>query len=75
MYWLREEVEVVFGIIRDYQIAQRIGITKQTLSKILNKRCGCSKAVANYITYLTETSKNRRYNDKNIEKYFYKKGE
>lgn len=39
------------------------------------KRGGCSKAIANYITYLTETSKSRRYNDKNIEKYFYKEGE
>ena len=47
MYWLRENIEVNFGIVKDYQVAERIGITKQTLSKILNRRTGCSKAIAN----------------------------
>ena len=73
MYWLRENIEVNFGIVKDYQAAERIGITKQTLSKILNRRTGCSKAIANYISYLNEATENKKYNDKNILKYFERK--
>lgn len=74
MYWLKKGVEIDFGIVKDYQVAERIGITNQTLCKILKRKTGCSKPIANYITYLNESTYNRKYNDKKIDKYFCKKG-
>lgn len=71
MYYLKDNIEVDFGIVKDYEIAGRIEITKQTLSKILNRKIGCSKAIANYISMLNY--KGSKYSDKHILDYFYKK--
>ena len=37
-YILKENMQVDFGIIKDYQIAERIGIHKVTLCNILNRK-------------------------------------
>ncbi len=70
MFKLRENVEVDFGIIKDYQIAERIGIKPETLSRILRRKKSCSKAIANYIVYLNEINQKINYNDKHILNYF-----
>ena len=74
MYWLKKGVEIDFGIVKDYQVAERLGITSQTLCTILKTKTGCSKPIGNCITDINESTCNRKYNDKKIDKYFYKKG-
>lgn len=71
MYYLKDDIEIDFGIVKNYEIAKRIEITQQTLSKILNRKTGCSKVIANYISMLNY--KGTRYTDKHINDYFYKK--
>lgn len=68
-YVLRDNLDVDFGIVKDYEIADRIGIHKVTLSNILNRKVTTTKAVALYITLLNGGK------EKDIEKYFEKKGE
>ena len=68
MYWLKENTIIDFGIVKKYSIAKRIGITMPTLSKILNRKTGCSKALANYISLLNY--KGTRYNDSHINDFF-----
>ena len=70
MYILKENIVVDFGIVKKYDIAKRIGITQQTLSKILHRKTSCSKAIANYISMLTELQKGKHYTDKKINTYF-----
>ena len=70
MYILKENVEVDFGIVKKYDVAKRIGITQQTLSKILHRKTPCSKAIANYIAMLTEMQNGKKYTDKKILNYF-----
>ena len=71
MYYLKDDIEVDFGIVKNYEVAERIEITQQTLSKILNRKMGCSKVIANYISMLNY--KGTRYSDRHINDYFYKK--
>ena len=63
-YILRKDIEVDFGVIKDYEIAERIGIHKVTLSKILNRKIDTTKPIALYITLLNGGK------EKNIEDYF-----
>ena len=37
-YILKENIDVDFGVIKDYEVAKRIGIHKVTLSNILNRK-------------------------------------
>ena len=71
MYYLKDNVEVDFGIIKRYDIAKRIEINYATLTRILNRKMGCSKVIANYISMLNY--KGSRYSDRHILDYFYKK--
>lgn len=68
-YILKEDVDVNFGVVKDYEIAERIGIHKVTLSNILNRKVTTTKPIALYITILNGGK------EKDIEKYFEKKGE
>ena len=70
-YILKENVDVDFGVIKDYEIAERIGIHKVTLCNILNRKTTTTKSIALYITILNGGK------EKNIEDYFdhIKKGE
>lgn len=70
-YILKENVDVDFGVVKDYEVAERIGIHKVTLSNILNRKASTTKAIALYITILNGGK------EKNIEDYFelIKKGE
>lgn len=70
-YILKENVDVDFGIVKDYEVAERIGIHKVTLSNILNRKISTTKPIALYITILNGGK------EKNIEDYFelIKKGE
>lgn len=70
-YILKENVDVDFGVIKDYEVAERIGIHKVTLSNILNRKVSTTKPIALYITILNGGK------EKNIEDYFepVKKGE
>ena len=70
-YILKENVDVDFGVVKDYEVAERIGIHKVTLSNILNRKVSTTKAIALYITILNGGK------EKNIEDYFelVKKGE
>ena len=70
-YILKENVDVDFGVVKDYEVAKRIGIHKVTLSNILNRKVSTTKPIALYITILNRRKK------KNIEDYFepVKKGE
>lgn len=63
-YMLKNGIEVDFGIIKDYEVADRIGIHKVTLSNILNRKSTTTKAIALYITILNGGK------EKDIEKYF-----
>ena len=71
MYYLKDNVKVDFGIIKRYDIANRIEINYATLTRILNRKMGCSKVIANYISMLNY--KGSRYSDRHILDYFYKK--
>ena len=70
-YILKQDVDVDFGVIKDYEVAERIGIHKVTLSNILNRKVSTTKPIALYITILNGGK------EKNIEDYFepVKKGE
>ena len=68
-YYLKENIDVNFGVIKDYEVAKRIGIHKVTLSNILNRKMSTTKPVALYITLLNGGK------EKDIEKYFELKGE
>lgn len=70
-YILKENVDVDFGVVKDYEVAERIGIHKVTLSNILNRKVSTTKPIALYITILNGGK------EKNIEDYFelIKKGE
>jgi plasmid maintenance system antidote protein VapI len=70
-YILKENVDVDFGVVKDYEVAERIGIHKVTLSNILNRKVSTTKPIALYITILNGGK------EKNIEDYFepVKKGE
>lgn len=65
-YMLKRDIVVDFGIIKDYEVADRIGIHKVTLSNILNRKTTTTKAIALYITILNGGK------EKDIEKYFEK---
>ena len=73
MYWLKKEIVVDFGELKKEDVADRIGITLSHLSRILNRRVGCTKPTANYIARILEFSTKGKYNDKKIQKYFEKK--
>ena len=66
LYKIREDIEVDFT--NQNKIAQRIGVNKCTLSRILSGKQSCSKPVAFYITWLNSGKEN-------IEDYFDKVGE
>ena len=70
-YILKENVDVDFGVVKDYEVAERIGIHKVTLSNILNRKVSTTKPIAFYITILNGGK------EENIEDYFelVKKGE
>ena len=70
-YILKENVDVDFGVVKDYEVAERIGIHKVTLSNILNRKVSTTKPIALYITILNGGK------EENIEDYFelVKKGE
>ena len=63
-YILKENIDVDFGTIKDYQIAERIGIHKVTLCNILNRKMSTTKPIALYITLLNGGK------EKDIENYF-----
>nr|DAE35597.1 MAG TPA: KorB domain [Caudoviricetes sp.] len=65
-YILRSDIEVDFGIVKGYEIAERIGIHKVTLSNILNRKVDTTKPIALYITILNGGT------EKDIGKYFEK---
>ena len=65
-YILRDDIDVDFGTIKDYEIAKRLGIHKVTLSNILNCKVSTTKPIAFYITFLNGGKEN------DIEKYFIK---
>lgn len=67
-YKLREDVDVNFGHVKRYYIAERIGINQVTLSNILNRKVLTSKPVAFYITFLNGGK------EENIEDYFERLG-
>lgn len=63
-YILKENIDVDFGTVKDYQIAERIGIHKVTLCNILNRKMSTTKPIALYITLLNGGK------EKDIENYF-----
>lgn len=63
-YILKENIDVDFGAVKDYQIAERIGIHKVTLCNILNRKMSTTKPIALYITLLNGGK------EKDIENYF-----
>lgn len=65
MYILKENVIVDFNGETQRKIAEKIGITEQTLSKILNKKITCSKTIAYCITKINNS-------ENEIENYFEK---
>lgn len=65
-YILKNDIDVDFGTIKDYEVANRIGIHKVTLSNILNSKVSTTKSIAFYITFLNGGKEN------DIEKYFEK---
>lgn len=67
-YKLREDVEVNFGHVKRYYVAERIGINQVTLSNILNRKVLTSKPIAFYITFLNGGK------EENIEDYFERLG-
>jgi plasmid maintenance system antidote protein VapI len=63
-YILKENINVNFGIVKDYEVANRIGIHYVTMSNILNRKKTTDKPTAFYITYLCKGK------EKDILKYF-----
>ena len=70
MYWLKENIELNFGDEDLKNIAENIGITNSYLSKIKNRRVGCSKPIANSIAMQLEFVLKARYSPRKISKYF-----
>ena len=63
MYILKENIVVDFNGVTQRRMAKNIGITEQTLSKILNRKMACSKMTAYCITKLNDS-------EAEIEDYF-----
>ena len=63
MYILKENIVVDFNGVTQRRMAKNIGITEQTLSKILNRKMACSKMIAYCITKLNDS-------EAEIEDYF-----
>lgn len=68
MYILKENIVVDLKGETQRKVAEKIGITEQTLSKILNKKISCSKMIAYCIVKINNS-------EAEIEDYFVKKGE
>ena len=66
MYVLKDNIIVDLKGDTQKKVAQKIGITEQTLSKILNRKMTCSKMIAYCITKVND-------NIGEIEDYFEKK--
>lgn len=63
-YLLKENLEVDFGLVSQAKVAERIGITREKLNYILNRKQTASKPVAFYITHINGGK------EKDILKYF-----
>ena len=63
MYILKENIIVDLNGDTQRKIAEKIGITEQTLSKVLNRKMACSKMIAYCITKIND-------NEKEVEDYF-----
>lgn len=63
MYILKENIIVDLNGNTQRKVAEKIGITEQTLSKILNRKMTCSKMIAYCITKINN-------NENEIEDYF-----
>lgn len=68
MYILKENVVVDLNGDTQRKVAEKIGITEQTLSKILHRKMACSKMIAFCITKINNS-------ENEIEDYFELKGE
>ena len=68
MYILKENIVVDLKCETQRKVAEKIGITEQTLSKILNRKMTCSKMTAYCIAKAIHP-------EAKIEDYFVKKGE
>lgn len=66
MYKIRENANI--DVINQSKLAQKVGITRQTLNRIFKGKQGCSKMTAYSITKLINTNAE-------IEDYFEIKGE
>ena len=66
MYILKENIIIDLKGETQRRVADKIGITEQTLSKILNRKMTCSKMIAYCITKVND-------NIGEIEDYFEKK--
>lgn len=63
MYILKENIIVDLKGETQRKVAEKIGITEQTLSKILNKKMSCSKMIAYCIVKINNS-------EAEIEDYF-----
>ena len=54
MYILQNEVQLSFNGHEQKEVAEKIGIAPETLSRILNKKQKCSKLIAYCITKLND---------------------
>lgn len=54
MYVLKKEVQLSFNGHGQKEVAEKIGIAPETLSRILNKKQKCSKLIAYCITKLND---------------------
>ena len=63
MYVLKDNIIVDLKGDTQKKVAQKIGITEQTLSKVLNKKMACSKIIAYCITKINNS-------ESEIEDYF-----
>ena len=63
MYILKENIVVDLKGETQRKIAEKIGITEQTLSKILNRKMACSKMIAYCIVKINNS-------EAEIEDYF-----
>ena len=63
MYILKENIVVDLKCETQRKVAEKIGITEQTLSKILNRKMTCSKMIAYCIVKINNS-------EADIEDYF-----
>lgn len=63
MYILKENIVVDLKCETQRKVAEKIGITEQTLSKILNRKMACSKMIAYCIVKINNS-------EADIEDYF-----